>query len=1302
MKIGTFKNRALRTLSGLLAGVLLCGSFVACSKENTPAPTDSTSESETTPGTEPTVNPSRYPSFEELSYAETIGKPKLRAAFAGKGKASEIPFLLASQNGDVSVSVSATWSSNDVTLYFSDGNADTIAITMGEYSKTLPLSQGNGSVTITPAEANLSFVDVGQELPLKMEVQNGSATLSFDGCVVLNDYEVYFSANSDNFTKQFGKAKLSVMGKTEAVSNADSGVKASGGAITLFDRYTSVGKNYGHLRNTVASNPISGLGYAQKNLLLEFDLNLKNMPVQSWSYLDANQAYGLSVVLCGESRGTLIFGFVNTEDGIYAYVNGKTSDSTIFLPTGKQVGDTFHAGLTWNGNRVELLIDNIVIGSVTDAANSDSGIYAVNTLTLVWQRGADAPVGNDDNFVAEINRMTLANLTPYTLLGTVSADSLLGTEARVVDGDGIFLADRDLTLPQTLENRKYGLHADVAWYSDNQNVIGSDGKMTKPESTGEIVTLKACLILEKTIVSEAQFCFFVKAKNPASNVLRLKYDKDPIKGSGTTADTTYIADGVYNSIIYDMKQSAPINRAALYSLNAGTRVTKNFVALYTNDDNKNYTAVSDFAVLYQGGTLYFYNFSVNARYLKIHFTFDKEPISSLSIYHSLQKQMYAWYEDTPLLANGSFAHETSVHVNNPLSSAVYNKIVAYSLSELGIPESELQSDRRDLRFRLGETDLPHAFSGGRIFVRIPEIGAGKRADITVLWGNAKAETIENPQETFEAEYGTKVVTSRLGKTGWRNSVALMPDGSLLTIGSAGKHTDGKYYLGMERSLDGGRTWTDTQRISCTSDISEGGGFIVDYETKTVYYFGFETNGPIGWGVSVENSSQFLRIFVSKDSGKSWEKGPEIQGLKENTIMASYSDGIRLSCYDGDGPQVDYVFTTGIKRDDAGATMALAATAVYSDDGGKTWKISESRINYAGGSMTFEGGVSEETVYEQKNGDLILYARCQVNNNVTHFAVAHSYDHGVTWEENAQLSNVYASNTQPIIVDNDGNPVLLWGGNNSMGGKSYCRFPLNVAYSTNGGETFGGILDISFQTFTSTRIAIRANNDLYHITNPDIVLFERGGVTCAYVLTTNYRFLVENFNNYLYKTKGAFDSFENGSAEAEGWVPVVDSNEELAAAQPTIVRVGATHGDYAMHVGSYSKLSRSIPSVTNGIVSMDLYVEKMGGMTFELQTAYNTASGVSAPITLIVDANGAISYSSERGNPIATGLYLTKGANSLSITFDGKQGLATLTVNGKDAKILFRQNLGDCICFAYLYTQKNTSIAMDCFTVIDMD
>ena len=85
MKFRTFGKRVLRTLNGVLAGVLLC-SFTACGKENTPVGTDATSENATSPATDSGNTPSGYPPFADLSYAETIGKPKIRAAFANELK----------------------------------------------------------------------------------------------------------------------------------------------------------------------------------------------------------------------------------------------------------------------------------------------------------------------------------------------------------------------------------------------------------------------------------------------------------------------------------------------------------------------------------------------------------------------------------------------------------------------------------------------------------------------------------------------------------------------------------------------------------------------------------------------------------------------------------------------------------------------------------------------------------------------------------------------------------------------------------------------------------------------------------------------------------------------------------------------------------------------------------------------------------------------------------------------------------------------------------------------------------------
>ena len=265
MRLEKKNKNGLRAISGFLAGLFLCGSLAACRGANEPIPATGTDKSSATEEeTDPNRTPSDYPAFEDLSYAETIGKPKIRAAFAGKSISTGIPVLLTSRDGGVSVNVAATWTSEGVTLRFSDGKADVVALSMGSYSKMLTLVQGSGSITISPETTGLVLVDVGQELPLTMEIRNGMATLEFDGCVLLNDYDTFFSEDGTRFSEQFNKAKLLVLGKTDAVSNADSGARVSDGKITVFGRYTAIGKNYGHLRNAITSKPITGLGYAQK------------------------------------------------------------------------------------------------------------------------------------------------------------------------------------------------------------------------------------------------------------------------------------------------------------------------------------------------------------------------------------------------------------------------------------------------------------------------------------------------------------------------------------------------------------------------------------------------------------------------------------------------------------------------------------------------------------------------------------------------------------------------------------------------------------------------------------------------------------------------------------------------------------------------------------------------------------------------------------------------------------------------------------------------------------------------------
>ena len=531
----------------------------------------------------------------------------------------------------------------------------------------------------------------------------------------------------------------------------------------------------------------------------------------------------------------------------------------------------------------------------------------------------------------------------------------------------------------------------------------------------------------------------------------------------------------------------------------------------------------------------------------------------------------------------------------------------------------------------------------------------------------------------------------------------MPDGSLIIIGEFGSVANA---LAISRSTDGGHTWSTAKALIYTPGTTPVNkneidvcGFIVDREKGVAYLLYVQNVHPEL--PADEETERVLKLLITADSGETWSI-QSLNDLPTGIYGVSYTDGLKLSCYDGAGSNVDYVYMFALRDN---STKEHSVTSIYSKDDGATWRMSDSRIRYELGNITYkpESGVSEPTVWEQKDGTLIVYARCQVADQ-RHFAVACSTDHGVTWGD-AEDSNIYASNTQPLIGNNGVTPILIWGGNNSHGTMSYSRLPFNIAYSLDDGETYIGILDISHQTplmnreYDKTSIAINQGNG-YSLTNPDVVIFERGGTDCAYILVMHHRILIENFSDYLYKTKGAFDSFERGDYTSEGWIAVSDS-DTTGADTPMIVKTGATDGDYAMKIGSNNKLSRSIPYVEKGIVSFDLYVENMAGMTFELQSAYNASAGVSAPITIYVDAQGNITFVDGNGDRTATGLCLQKGANSISVTFDGSEN-ATLTVNGQSAEIFFNAEVGAYACFAYIYTQNGTSVCLDRFTVIDMD
>lgn len=781
-------------------------------------------------------------------------------------------------------------------------------------------------------------------------------------------------------------------------------------------------------------------------------------------------------------------------------------------------------------------------------------------------------------------------------------------------------------------------------------------------------------------------------KKEMGKVLFLQQDMDPYCGSAVEAKGEYILDCTHNSVVYDMGEVTRINRAELFSVYDKSRVSTNFVALYASLDNETYEMIPAFCMINAGSSLLFFNFSVEARYLKVHFTYtDWANRDGYIFKHEITDAMVAYFCDRPIKDGGKeFAKQTAFTVENATEKTVYDRVVSYTLDELGIKAKDLKADLSDIRFRAEGYELPHFERNGRFYVRVMEIPAKGSVTVTVLYGNKAAENISCGEATLEIEYGTKTVSRRPDEVKWRNSVTTMPEGSLLQMGCFGGDNT---CLGFERSTDGGHTWTRSEQVPGTETFG-GGGFLVDYENNAVFYLG--------------NGSGNVIVLRSDDSGKSWNCVQRMDGVR----MGTYSDGAKLSTFDGDGPNVDYVFPVSRRTGVSDHTdFPHYNTSFYSRDGGKTWQISETQLRFGGVPqeeywVQFESGLTEPTLWERKDGTLVMYSRYQGNidgvGNPPHFLLSYSYDHGVTWGD-TKLSTVFATNTQPILSSLNGVPTLLWGGNNSAWFRSYQRFPISIAYSEDDCENFIGIQDLSHQTRLMSRFEFRRHNEELIVTNPNITYFERGGVDHAYVIITNYRILVENFSNYLYKTKGVFDSFESGNLRSEGWVTVSGitihpGHDIVPGVAPEIVEMGATNGRYAMKLGNQTEVSRSVPYTERGEVFFDCFIEELGkGTVFELQSAYNRKQQhMSSPVRLWINEEGKVLYFNEQGTRCHTGLTVKDGANSISIRFDGPAGTATVTVNGETAPIAFNRRVGAYVCFAHFRNGENTSLAIDSF------
>jgi uncharacterized repeat protein (TIGR02543 family) len=401
-----------------------------------------------------------------------------------------------------------------------------------------------------------------------------------------------------------------------------------------------------------------------------------------------------------------------------------------------------------------------------------------------------------------------------------------------------------------------------------------------------------------------------------------------------------------------------------------------------------------------------------------------------------------------------------------------------------------------------------------------------------------------------------------------------------------------------------------------------------------------------------------------------------------------------SVYDGKDPNVDFVLTYGFQADNTGS---FAVSSIYSTDAGETWQVTESVIKMKAEGV--EGGVSESALIELEDGTLYTVMRAQAESNDYYYA-SYSYDYGKTWDETPTATNILTTNTMPVLDRYDGNLLLLWQGNNTMGGKSYKRFPLNVSYSADDGVTWEKILDLSLGTSLQIPAEIR-------LTQSDITFANYKGERDAVIVWNNMEGLVgslgdtatamqvENFEEYLYKTQGAFDSFQSTNARNEGWVQLVvppfsfDISSEQAAEGSQSMKLAGK--------GSNTMVSRNVPSMKSGTVAYSLYLPEDFSTTLytEFKAAYNNTLNKNAVVSFYMNADGEL-CSKMIGKPANVHTTLTKGEwHDIEVVFDTAAKTSMLYVDGEACGSL-AINPGAQVATVALTLASESSVYIDNF------
>ncbi len=919
---------------------------------------------------------------------------------------------------------------------------------------------------------------------------------------------------------------------------------------------------------------------------------------------------------------------------------------------------------------------------------------------------------------AEIYDM-LWTQTPY-----VDAATIVETAARTITEEYI-LAGADgqdvtqLRLPKEAVVSDLGINCEVKWTAIDvatgmtaKNVNVDTGVITRGAEP-LLLDLMATISYNGAGVTKS-FRFQTKGLPAASKVAMIYGDENPLTGQVTDwTDNSYqYFDTQHNSLVLDQGSSKEFNRIVLHDSDDVSRVSQRHLGVFVSEDGKSWTKVTGWLLHQDGPDYTLYNLKAKARFVKVHTYHDNLAVSDYqpSFYNIVPNMITVSNEPNLPGAGGAFAHKAEVKV----TTGEKDSPVFISLAQLGAKAGQYKADCSDFRFTLGDTALAYWYNGkDGFYVRVPSVPA----TVTAHWGNGNAKDFSDAEMTFEVTYGNVSCIDISGTTGMgtHGRPITLSNGDIIVVG---RQASTKGDLAYVRSTAGGRTFIKTPEVAMRGADNKGrplgyGGFIYNKHIDRLFLFAYSGNGK-------DANDYRIVITYTDDCAKTWStplylRGADAEPFMNDTVINNYpdylgrtvfyGDGLTLSTYDGDGPNIDYVFSTGDKNMENSHNVAIA---IFSADGGKTWTASDTilTMNLGGG----EFGLSETSLSELDNGDIYLVSRAQQNDNF-YLWEATSKDQGKTWTQG--YSKIISSNTSPVLARYGEDRLVLHSSRNSLGAHVYRRTPMHLGVSSDNYQSFDHYIDLTLGTsldtlyeresrMTQPGIAFSADGNEAFVCWFDHFWLAHGesftpGKMGAYAgATGTIGFLVEEFDELVYDSKGAYDNFEVSSLKYQGWLADIGSTIKL-------VKSESASGLYSMmlvdeNAGAATHAAREIPAMKAGTVGAKVKVSSTNTNDFalELKAAFNETFLRHALAAVSFSPDGTISLCYKDSKDVMSKQVVGKVAPDtwfdVAISFDIAANTGALYINGEklsDVKLMRDQRMTPAVVGSYNTEQQET-------------